>query len=392
MLITDADDTLRGLMRTWRHAIHAHPETAFEEFATAELVAATLQASGITVHTGIAGTGVVGVLSAGTGGRSIGLRADMDALHIQELNEFAHRSQCEHRMHACGHDGHTAMLLGAAVHLASSRAFDGTVYLIFQPAEENEGGGRRMVEEGLFERFPMDAVYGLHNLPGLPVGQFSLSPGPALASFDTFEIKIRGKGGHAAMPHRAIDPIVIASQLIGALQTVVSRKLDPLEAGVVSVTSVHAGDTWNVIPDEAVLRGSVRAFSDDVQRLIEESIRSLAAGICATFGATAEVTYEYRYPKTFNWPEQTELARNVVTEAFGADGLLAAPRPLMASEDFSYMLRDKAGCFALLGNGLIGSGLHHPRYDFNDELLGWGATYWVRLVESLLSPSASDHR
>jgi amidohydrolase len=388
-LITDTDGQLGEQMRSWRRTIHAHPETAYEEFATAKLVAAALQESGIRVHTGIARTGVVGVLQAGNGGRSIALRADMDALHIQELNDFAHRSLHDGRMHACGHDGHTATLLGAAAHLARTRNFEGTVYLVFQPAEENEGGGRRMVEEGLFEHFPVDAVFGLHNLPGLPVGCFSLLSGPVLASFDIFEIRISGKGGHAAMPQHVIDPIVIGSQLVGALQTIVSRSLDPLESGVVSVTSLHAGDTWNVVPDEAVLRGSVRAFDEPIQARIEERLRALTTGICTSFGASATVKYERRYPPTVNWPEQTEAARRVVVKTFGADSLTAGARPLMASEDFSYMLREKPGCFALLGNGVgAGStGLHNPHYDFNDELLGWGATYWVRLVEDLLAPA-----
>jgi hippurate hydrolase len=387
-LITDADPGLLAQMRSWRRTIHAHPETAFEEFATAELVAGTLRAAGISVHTGIAETGVVGVLQSGEGGRAIALRADMDALHIQELNDFAHRSRHEGRMHACGHDGHTAMLLGAAAYLARTRNFLGTVFLIFQPAEENEGGGRRMVEEGLFERFPAEAVFGLHNLPGMPVGRFSLLTGPALASFDTFEIRIRAQGGHAAMPHLTADPIVIGAQLVSALQTIVSRALSPQEAAVVSVTSLHAGDTWNVIPNEAILRGSARAFSEPVQAKIEERVRALATGLCSSFGADADVDYQRRYPPTINWPAETQTARHVVTEAFGTDTLQPDARPLMASEDFAYMLLRKAGCFALVGNGVEGSGqLHSAHYDFNDDLLGWGATYWVRLVEHMLARS-----
>ena len=392
-LITEDDPQLAARMRGWRHAIHANPETAFEEVQTAALVAEQLRAFGLQVHTGIAATGLVGVLRSGNGQRAIGLRADMDALHIQEQNEFAHRSRNDGRMHACGHDGHTAMLLGAAAHLASTKRFDGTVYFIFQPAEENEGGGRRMVEEGLFERFAMEAVYGLHNIPGMPVGQFTIVSGPALASFDTFEITVRGKGGHAAMPQRTIDPVVVGSQLVSALQTIVSRTVDPLDSGVVSVTSMHAGETWNVVPDTCVLRGSVRAFDEKVRGTIEEKLRSLATGLCASFGASAEVRYERRYPATVNAPRESALARAMAAREFGNERVVADARPLMASEDFAFMLRAKAGCFALTGNGAGTPGapceLHNPRYDFNDDVFGWGATYWVRLVEHSLPPGES---
>jgi amidohydrolase len=388
-LITEADPGLARSMREWRHAIHAHPETAFEEIETAAMVARQLGECGLEVHTGIAQTGVVGVLSCGSSSRAIGLRADMDALHIQEQNDFAHRSLRDGRMHACGHDGHTAMLLGAARHLASTRSFDGTVYFIFQPAEENEGGGRRMVEEGLFERFAMEAVFGLHNIPGMPVGQFTILTGPALASFDIFEITVRGRGGHAAMPQRTVDPIVAGSQLVTALQSIVSRTIDPLDAGVVSVTSLHAGETWNVVPDTCVIRGSVRAFSESVRNSVEARMRELAAGICAAFGARADVRYERRYPATVNAPAESEHARRVAVRAFGSERIVAEGRPLMASEDFAYMLQAKPGCFALTGNGTGVPGspceLHNPRYDFNDDVLGWGATYWVRLVEETLA-------
>ena len=388
-LITESSPQLAAQMREWRHAIHANPETAFEEVATAALVSAQLREQGLDVHTGLATTGVVGVLRAGSSTRAIGLRADMDALHIQERNEFAHRSRNDGRMHACGHDGHTAMLLGAAAHLSRTKRFDGTVYFIFQPAEENEGGGRRMVEDGLFERFPMEGVYGLHNIPGMPVGQFTIVTGPALASFDIFEITIRGKGGHAAMPQRTVDPVVIGAQLVTALQTIVSRTIDPLDAGVVSVTSVHAGDTWNVVPDSCVLRGSVRAFDETVRAAIEAKLRALAVGFCDSFGAKAEIRYEQRYPATVNAPGESEHARRIVAEEFGAERIVSDARPLMASEDFAYMLRAKPGCFALTGNGAGQPGspceLHNPRYDFNDDVLGWGATYWVHLVEHTLA-------
>lgn len=387
-LITEADPQLAGQIRAWRHAIHANPETAFEEVETAELASRQLQACGLEVYSGIAVTGVVGVLRAGMSEHAIGLRADMDALHIQEANDFPYRSQRDGRMHACGHDGHTAMLLGAATYLARTRRFDGTVYFIFQPAEESEGGGRRMVEEGLFDRFPMDAVYGLHNIPGMPVGEFALLTGPALASFDVFEICIRGKGGHAAMPQRTVDPIVVGAQLVNVLQTIVSRSLDPLDAGVISVTSMHAGETWNVVPDSCVLRGSVRALDEDVRAVIEARIRELSEGLCSSFGASAEIKYERRYPATINTPEESDRARRVVETEFGPEHVIADARPLMASEDFAYMLRAKAGCFALTGNGIGESAspcqLHSSHYDFNDDVLGWGATYWVRLVEQIL--------
>jgi amidohydrolase len=388
-LITDADPDLARRMREWRRTIHAHPETAFEEIETAALVSRQLEECGLEVHTGLAQTGVVGVLRCGSSSRAIGLRADMDALHIQEQNDFAHRSRRDGRMHACGHDGHTAMLLGAARHLAAKRSFDGTVYFIFQPAEENEGGGRRMVEEGLFERFAMEAVFGLHNIPGLPVGQFTILTGPALASFDIFEITVHGKGGHAAMPQRTVDPVVVGSQLVTALQSIVSRTIDPLDAGVVSVTSLHAGETWNVVPDTCVIRGSVRTFSEGVRNSVETRMRELAAGICAAFGARSDVRYERRYPATVNAPAESEHAQRVAARAFGKERIVAEGRPLMASEDFAYMLQAKAGCFALTGNGAGAPGspceLHNPRYDFNDEVLGWGATYWVRLVEETLT-------
>lgn len=389
-LIAEFDPLLTRQMREWRRAIHAHPEIAFEEHETAALVARKLGEFGIAVHTGIAHTGVVGVLRAGASHRSIGLRADMDALPMQELNRFEHRSRIDQRMHACGHDGHTAMLLGAAKHLATTKRFDGTVYFIFQPAEENEGGGRRMVEEGLFQRFPMDSVFGLHNLPGQPVGQFTILSGPALASYDTFEIAILGKGGHAGMPQRTVDPIVIGAQLIVGLQTIVSRALDPLDWAVVSVTSLHAGEAWNVVPDKAVLRGSVRAFSEQVQALIEERIRALAQGISASFGAASDVRYERRYPPTINWPVETAQAQRAAASAFGAERVNETARPLMASEDFAYLLREKVGCFALIGNGPSDGGceLHNPYYDFNDELLALGATYWTSLVEQQLAPAA----
>ncbi len=285
----------------WRRDLHAHPETAFEERRTADLVAGKLAEWGIEVHRGLATTGVVGVLQGRRdNGRRIGLRADMDALHIHEANDFAHRSRHDGKMHACGHDGHTAMLLGAAKYLAETRNFDGTAYLIFQPAEENEGGGRVMVEEGLFEAFPAEAVYGLHNKPGLPVGEIAVRSGPAMAAFDIFEITVSGQGTHAAMPDLGIDPVVIASQVVTALQTIVSRRSDPIDTVVVSVTQFHAGDTWNVVPAEAVLRGTARTFKPELSERVEADIRRLAGVIAEANGGRAEVRYERRYPELVN--------------------------------------------------------------------------------------------
>lgn len=378
-------------MTGWRRHLHQHPETAFAEFATAKFVAEKLSSFGIEVYQGLAGTGVVGVLRRGTESvlPAIGLRADMDALLIQEENQFEHQSVFPGKMHACGHDGHTTMLLAAARYLAMTRQFRGTVYFIFQPAEENEGGGRRMVEEGLFERFPMNAVFGLHNIPGMALGQFAAMAGPMMASFDTFEITIRGVGAHAAMPHTGIDSILIGSQLALALNTVVSRNVDPLEAAVLSVTQFRAGDTWNVSPQTAVLRGTVRTFSETVRTSIERRIHELASQIARSYGGGAEVFYDRRYPATVNDPVRAQQSRDVIVTAFGADRLLVNARPIMAGEDFAFMLAAKEGSYVWLGTGseTANCTLHHPNYDFNDAALPFGATYWVRLVEKLLPES-----
>jgi len=387
MLIPELIDW-KDEMTGWRRHLHQHPETAFEEVATAQFVADKLAAFGIKVHRGLAGTGVVGVLRCACESTlpAIGLRADMDALAIQEANECDHRSNFAGKMHACGHDGHMAMLLGAARYLAATRRFRGTVYFIFQPAEENEGGGRRMVQEGLFESFPMDAVFGMHNIPGIPLGRFAAMPGPMMASFDVFEILIRGSGAHAAMPHTGIDSIVVASQLVLALNTIVSRNIDPVESAVLSVTQLRAGDTWNASPETAVLRGTVRAFNDEVRSLIERRIRELAEHVVSAYRGRAELRYERRYPPTINNAFRTRQACGVIESVFGAESLLTDAKPLMAAEDFAYMLNAKEGCYVWLGNG-TGPGaspVHNPRYDFNDELLPYGATYWARLVENLL--------
>lgn len=374
-------------MTDWRHDIHAHPETAFEEHRTSDVVAAKLKSFGLEVHRGLAGTGVVGTLKRGKSGRAIGLRADMDALHIHEANGFAHASKNKGKMHACGHDGHTTMLLGAAKYLAEAGKFDGTVHFIFQPAEENEGGGRVMVEQGLFDKFPIEAVFGMHNMPGLPVGKFATLTGPMMAAFDIFEIAITGRGTHAAMPQAGIDPLVIASEIVLALQSIVSRNVDPQESGVVSVTQVHGGDTWNVIPNEAVIRGTARWFKPEVHDLIKTGIARIANGIASAHGASVKLRYEERYPPTVNTATETQQATKIAGEIVGADGVVTNPTPVMGSEDFAFMLQAKPGSYVWIGNGPREGGclLHNPSYDFNDEILPIGASYWARLVERTLA-------
>jgi hippurate hydrolase len=375
-------------MTAWRHKIHATPETAFEERATSDFVAAKLAEFGIEVHRGLAGTGVVGTLQGARGpGPAIGLRADMDALHIHEANEFAHRSQNEGRMHACGHDGHTTMLLGAAKYLAETRNFAGTVRFIFQPAEENEGGGRVMIEEGLFDKFPVDSVYGLHNIPGIPAGEMSLRTGPVMAAFDIFEIVLTGKGAHAATPHLGADPVVAAAALVTQLQTIASRVIDPMQSCVVTVTQIHGGSTWNVIPEEVVLRGTARWFRDDVGNKIEASIKRMTDAIAAAHGMTATTRYERRYPPTVNEETETGVCAQVARELLGGEKV-AERAPMMGAEDFAFMLQKKPGCYAWLGNGPMDGGrqLHNPHYDFNDDILTVGASYWARLTETRLKP------
>jgi hippurate hydrolase len=318
----------------------------------------------------------------------VGLRADLDALHIHEKSGVVHASRHEGKMHACGHDGHTAMLLGAARYLAETRNFAGTVHFIFQPAEENEGGGRVMVEEGLFEKFPAEAVYGMHNWPGLPVGRFAVRAGPMMASFDLNEITVTGKGAHAAMPYLAVDPVVAAAQLVLALQTIVSRSIHPLDSAVVSVTQLHGGDTWNVIPEEIVLRGTARAFKKEVQDVVEAAIRRIAAGMAQATGAQIAVRYERRYPATVNSAHETLQAARAAEAVVGEANVDRAPTPERASEDFAYMLQAKPGCYVWLGAGRDAStpSLHSPHYDFNDDVLAIGASYWVTLAEQQLAP------
>jgi hippurate hydrolase len=381
---------LEAQMRDWRHHLHAHPETAFEESATAAFVAEKLTSLGLEVHTGLARTGVVGVLRHGTGRRAIGLRADLDALHIEEASGVSYQSRHPGRMHACGHDGHTTMLLGAAQALAQRRNFTGTVYFIFQPAEENEGGGRVMVEEGLFDRFPMEAVYGLHNWPRKPFGTFATREGPLMGAYDIFEIVATGKGGHAAMPYATRDPMLFAAHMINALQTIVARNLHPQDAGVVSVTQVHGGDTWNVIPEQVVLRGTVRTFRREVQDLIESRIRGLAAGVASTFEMAAAVRYERRYPSTVNTAAETAHAVRAARSVVGDAQVETDPVPELGSEDFAFMLQAKRGCYVWMGTGEGEDtvNVHNPRYDFNDRALAIGGSYWVTLAEQQLPADA----
>ena len=373
-------------LTAWRHEFHAHPETAFEEVRTAARVAELLRSFGIEVHTGIGRTGVVGVLRAGSSARSVGLRADMDALHGEESNDFAHRSQHAGRMHACGHDGHTAMLLGAAKYLAETQNFDGTINFIFQPAEENEGGGREMIQDGLFERFPCAAVYGLHNWPGIAAGHFGILPGAMMASYDIFEIVITGQGAHAAMPQHGIDPVTLAATLVHELQTIVSRNVSPVDPAVISVTQIHGGDTWNVIPPEVVLRGTTRTFKPEVQDLLEQRMQRICDGLAQTHGAKITLRYERRYPPTINAPAEAGIAAEVMTALVGSDKVHRDLPPTMGAEDFAFMLEQCPGAYGWIGNGpgTAGRLLHNPGYDFNDDILALGASYWVTLAERLL--------
>ena len=377
-----------GEMTAWRRDIHAHPETAFEENRTADIVAAKLEAFGIEVHRGLAGTGVVGTLMGSADGAGIiGLRADMDALHIDEKNTFDHRSRNQGKMHACGHDGHTTMLLGAAKYLAETRNFAGTVHFIFQPAEENEGGGRVMVEEGLFDRFPAQAVYGMHNMPGMPVGTIGAKVGTMMAAADRFDLTVRGKGAHGAMPHLGVDPVVAAAQIVQGLQTIASRITDPVESIVISVTQLEAGHTYNVIPDEAVLRGTTRAFTSEVQATIRPLMLRVAEGIAASAGCSVELDYRTGYPPTVNTAQEVELAADAAEQIVGAANVDRDVTPLMGAEDFAFMLQERPGAYVWIGNGPGEGGctLHNPHYDFNDEVLTIGASYWARLAESVLA-------
>lgn len=378
-------------MTEWRHRIHKHPETAFEEYETSDFVAEKLESFGIEVHRGLGKTGVVGTLTQGSGNRAIGLRADMDALDLQELNEFDYRSEVDGKMHGCGHDGHTVMLLGAAKHLAATKNFDGTVRFIFQPAEENVAGGRVMISDGLFEKFPVDSVYGMHNMPGHTVGTFAVRKGPIMASADFFEARIIGNGGHGAFPHLATDPIVIAAEIIQAWQTIVSRNVDPLHSAVITVAQIHGGHTGNVIPAEVVMAGTTRAFDPDIQNMIEQRMRQLVVGIAEAHGAKAEFTYDRRYAPTINTADETDEAIAAAVDLVGDEGVNKDVTPVMGAEDFSWMLKERPGCYIMIANG-AGEGschVHNPNYDFNDEILPLGANYWVQLTERILGPEVS---
>jgi amidohydrolase len=394
MKLLDSIVTEAASIVALRRDIHAHPELCFQEVRTADLVAAKLTEWGIPVHRGLGGTGVVGIVKHGASGRAVGLRADMDALPMQEFNTFAHASKHAGKMHACGHDGHVAMLLAAARHFAKNRNFDGTVYLIFQPAEEGGGGAREMIKDGLFEKFPMEAVFGMHNWPGGQVGRFAVSPGPVMASTAEFKITIRGKGGHGAMPHLGTDPVPIACQIVQAFQTIVSRNIKPIDAGVVSVTMIHSGEATNVIPDSCELQGTVRAFRGEVQDLIEQRMKRIAEHTCHAHEATCEFEFQRNYPATVNSAAEADFARKVMGTIVGPDNVLVQ-EPTMGAEDFAFMLQAKPGAYCFIANGdgshrEMGHGggpcmLHNPSYDFNDDLIPLGATYWVRLAEEWLA-------
>ncbi len=378
-------EDLRADLLAIRHRLHSQPELSHHEVATAELVAGRLEAWGYRVTRKIGGEGLVATLTCGDGKRSIGVRADMDALPIQEENNFAHKSQNAGVMHACGHDGHTTMLLGAAAHLARTRRFSGTVNLIFQPAEEAgfDSGGQRMVNEGLFDRFPCDAVFGLHNTPGLPVGHFGFRSGPFMAACDTAIITVRGKSGHAARPHLSVDPVVMTGSLIMALQTVVSRNVDPTQTAVVTIGVLRSGHAANVIPDSARLELSIRSFSPAVRRLLRERIESLAHQQTASFGGEAKIEYKEGYPVLVNAERETLFAAELAREMFGAEQVIEPYEQIAGSEDFAYFLEQRPGCFLRLGNGSTAS-VHNSRYDFNDDSILIGAAYWTRLVERYL--------
>ena len=375
-------------MRAWRRDIHAHPEIAFDEVRTSDIVAEKLESFGIDVHRGLAKTGVVGTLAVGNSNRAIGLRADLDALDIHEENTFDHVSTNPGKMHACGHDGHTAMLLGASKYLSETRQFNGTVQFIFQPAEENEAGGRVMCEDGLFELFPVEAVYGMHNQPGLPLGKFGVRVGPSMASADMFDIQISGKGSHAAHPHQGADPIVTGAEIVTALQRVVSRSANPIEATVISVTQFHAGTNTNVIPETANIKGTCRALSRSVQDMIEARMEQVAKGIAAAHGLTADFTYDRRYPVLVNTQDETLKAIKAAQSVVGEENVATDHPPTMGSEDFAWMLLERPGCYIRVGNGEGEDGgcvVHNPLYDFNDDAAVYGASYWAELVEQELS-------
>lgn len=387
-----AVEALRGSHARYveiRRDIHAHPELAYAEHRTADVVARHLESLGIETHRGIGGTGVVGVIRRGTGSRAIGLRADMDALPMQERNEFAHRSTHEGCMHACGHDGHTTMLLAAAEALAKAE-FDGIVYLVFQPAEEGMAGAKAMIDDGIFERFPMGSIFGLHNWPGMESGSFAVHTGPVMAAADRFEIEVTGIGCHAAMPHLGVDPVVASAALVQAFQTIAARTVDPLDAAVVSTTIFRAGKAQNVIPDRVQLGGTVRTFREEVRATVRRRMQEICDGIGAAHGVKIALDYQAGYPATVNSQAEAALCAEVASALVGADKVTTEMRPSMGAEDFAFFLQQKPGCYVWLGNGPGEGGclLHNPNYDFNDDLIPVGGAYWVELVRRLLAPHA----
>jgi amidohydrolase len=384
------------LIKAIRRDIHAHPELCFQENRTADKVAQQLESWGIQIHRGLGKTGVVGTIAGTQGvGKSLGLRADMDALPLQEHNQFEHASKHDGKMHACGHDGHVAMLLGAAEYLSKHRDFKGTVHFIFQPAEEGGGGAREMIKDGLFQLFPCDAVFGMHNWPGMGVGEFGVTPGPMMASSNEFVITVKGKGGHAALPHNSADPVFAATQIASSLQSIITRNKRPIDAAVLSITQFHAGDASNIIPDSAWLGGTVRTFTHEVLDLIETRLRHIATTVAQGFDCEAEVEFSRNYPPTINHPKETEFAIEVMKNLVGEAHVNPRIDPTMGAEDFAFMLQEKPGCYVFIGNGdgdhrSQGHGLgpcqlHNPCYDFNDELLPLGSSYWVNLTQQYLS-------
>ena len=383
-------ETLQSEMSEWRHHFHQFPETAFEETNTSSFISSKLKGFGLDVHEGLGKTGVVASLSRGNSTKSIALRADMDALFIDEKNELPYKSQHKGKMHACGHDGHSAMLLGAAKYLANNTDFNGTVYFIFQPAEEGRAGAKQMIDDGLFEMFPADCVFGLHNFPDIPQGHFAIKTGAMMASFDCFEIVLSGQATHAAMPHLGNDVLTAAAQVITALQTIVSRNVDPADSAVLSITQIHGGNTWNAIPDSVTLRGTYRCFNSDVQQLIKDKLIQIVESLATGFNLSAEININPEnagYPVTSNSEAETAIAISVAQEIVGIDNVNLQPVPSMGSEDFSFMLQEKPGCYVWLGNGSSDGDclLHNPHYDFNDAILTVGASYWVKLVETILT-------
>jgi amidohydrolase len=379
-------DSLTPELIGWRRHLHAHPELAYQEKKTAAFVAAKLRAFGLEVHEGIGGTGVVGVLRRGNG-PMVALRADMDALPITEMTGLPYASETAGVMHACGHDGHTTMLLGAAQILTETPPANGSVAFVFQPAEEGEAGGKAMIEDGLFRDFPAASVYGLHNWPGIPEGQFAVRAGAVMAAFDTFEVVVEGSGSHAAMPHQGIDPIAVSAQLYQAWQLIVSRNVNPTDAAVISVTQIHAGDSWNVVPDTVLLRGTVRTLQARTREMVKAQMAERADLICRAFGARAKFAWQKRYPPTINTAAEAEVARLTAIDAGSAGDVLTDLAPSMASEDFAYMLEEKPGAYTWLGSGPADNGknLHSARYDFNDALIPVGVEYWVKLAHRVLS-------